>query len=110
MTEQPPGPTRADFAKEVLLHRMKEYSEDFFCAGWIGGLEFGAWNDVDIEQPTDRQKHAVAFSRECRILGEIAGGWWVYEDTTRPGERGPVFIPMERWLQVLAEQSRSDNP
>ena len=35
-------------------------------------------------------------------LAEIAGGWWVYEDETRPGARGPVFIPMDRWLAILA--------
>jgi len=50
------------------------------------------------------RKYAAEVSRECRQLAEIAGGWWVYEDETRPDEDGPVFVPMDRWMRLLAER------
>jgi len=50
------------------------------------------------------RKYAAEVSRECRQLAEIAGGWWVYEDGTRPDEDGPVFVPMDRWMRLLAER------
>lgn len=36
-------PTREDLAEELLLSKMEEYSEDFFCAGWFSGLELDLW-------------------------------------------------------------------
>jgi len=36
-------PTREDLAEELLLSKMEEYSEGFFCAGWFSGLEFDLW-------------------------------------------------------------------
>ncbi len=109
MPHNPPGPTRAELAREVLLHRMRDYSEEFHCAGWLGGLEFLLW-EVSEEggQPWIQSRREI--SAECHTLAEIAGGWWVYEDETRPGEHGPVFIPMERWLQVLAEHDKNPPP
>jgi hypothetical protein len=104
MPHDPPGPTRAELAREVLLHRMRQYSEDFHCAGWLGGLEFLLWDPpVEADAPWTLERKALA--DECRILGEIAGGWWVYQDETCPAERGPVFITMDRWQEILA---RSD--
>ncbi len=104
MPTDPPGPTRAELAREVLVHRMRQYSEDFHCAGWLGGLEFLLWDPpVEADAPWTLERRALA--DECRILGEIAGGWWVDEDETRQAERGPVFITTERWQEILA---RSD--
>jgi len=47
---------------------------------------------------------------ELHALSKIAGGWWVYEDETQPGKSGSVFIPMKRWLQILAEQNGKQAP
>ena len=92
MPPTPPGPTRSVLAREVLLHRMQDFSEDCFCAGWLGGLEFLLW-----EVPADDDEVAAAQGRrkvveECWVLAEIAGGWWVYADESVPADRGPVFI------------------
>lgn len=106
MPHDPPSLTREELARELLRYKMMEYSQDYFCATWLVDLEFELWNAADLAAPSPETDCTVSLSRECRVLGELAGGWWVYEDETSPGERGPVFIPMERWLQVLAERSR----
>lgn len=106
-----PGPTRAELARELLRYKMMEYSQDGFYASWLHDLEYELWKAADWPSPSDKQaEHIVPTSRECRTLAEIAGGWWVYEDETRPDERGPVFIPMARWLQVLSDRDKNPSP
>jgi hypothetical protein len=106
MPHDPSSPTREELARELLRYKMMEYSQDHFCATWLVDLEFELWNAVDLTAPSPEMDYTASLSHEYRGLGELAGGWWVYDDETRPGERGPVFIPMERWLQVLAERNR----
>jgi hypothetical protein len=89
---------------------MQDYSEDYHCAGWLSGLEFLLW-----EKPTDEGKSPSAqvlskIRGELRALAKIAGGWWVYEDETQPDKAGPIFISMERWLQILAKTKRETAP
>jgi len=106
MPNDPPPPTYAELAREVLLHRMCDYSEDYHCAGWLNNLEFLLWEgpaDDDESLTTQNRRKITA---ELRALAGIAGGWWVYSDETIPAERGPVFVSMDRWLQVLAEQEK----
>ncbi len=101
-----PSPTRADLARELLRYKMLEYSEDFACATWLVDLEFDVWKWCDEGSSGVGKEYNIRFSRECRALAEIAGGWWVYEDETVPSDDGPVFIPMARWLEKLAERTR----
>lgn len=84
-----------------------EYSQDGFCATWLIDLEWELWSEADRKNPTAQQEYTVLLSRELRILGEIAGGWWVYEDATRAGENGPVFVTMARWHELLADRASS---
>ena len=107
MPTDPPPPTYAELAREVLLHRMKDYSEDYYCAGWLSDLEFLLWEKPaeDDESPSAQARSAM--NAELRTLAGIAGGWWVYEDETQPAERGPVFIPMERWQEILKTRDSS---
>jgi len=106
MPNDAPPPTYAELAREVILHRMSDYSEDYHCAGWLSSLEFLLWEGPadDDESLTTQARRKI--SAELRALAGIASGWWVYSDETKPDERGPVFIPMERWLAVLAEQEK----
>lgn len=110
MPSESPAPSRAELARELLRYKMMEYSEDMYCATWLGNLERLLWIEAERVNPAPNQQHTVSFSRECRVLGEIAGGWWVYEDKTCPSERGPVFISMERWLEILCERSPDSPP
>lgn len=101
MVNTPASPTREELARELLRYKMLEYSEDFFCATWLVDLEFELWEAAENRDSPQLGEHVVLLSKELRTLGEIAGGWWVYEDTTCPSESGPVFISLERWHEVL---------
>ncbi|MFZ4681592.1 MAG: hypothetical protein ACOYMS_03740 [Terrimicrobiaceae bacterium] len=105
MTANPPAPTREELARELLRYKMMEYSQDLFCATWLVDLEWDLWTAAERRDPSPIHEHTASLSRECRTLAEIADGWWVYKDETRPEEFGPVFVPMERWLQILAERT-----
>lgn len=94
-------PSRAALARELLLYKMKEYSQDGFCATWLVGLEFELWEAADRENPTEREFYTVSTSKECRLLAEIAGGWWAWLDELGPGERGPVFMTLAEWSRNL---------
>ena len=59
---------------------------------------------MKADAPWTLEKKALA--DECRILGQIAGGWWVEEDETCPAQRGLVFITMDRWQKILARSGR----
>lgn len=106
MLTDPPGPSRSELAREVLLFRMKEYSEEFHCAGWLSGLEFLLW-ETPVDDDDSRTKFLRPVVLECHTLAEISGGWWVYQDKTRPGEPGPVFVSMDRWKEILADRKSS---
>jgi len=104
MSAEPTGPTREELARELLRYKMMEYSQDGFCATWLVDLEWDLWSTMERSDPSPAGQYAAEVSRECRQLAEIAGGWWVYEDETRPDEDGPVFVPMDRWMRLLAER------
>lgn len=58
---------------------------------------------------SEREMFAVATSRECRRLAELAGGWWTWDDEISPNDN-PVFMPLDRWLQVLEKRNKNPSP
>jgi hypothetical protein len=99
-------PSRVALARELLRYKMEEYSQDGFCASWLVDLEFELWTEADRPVSLPKRDYILSASRECRMLSEIAGGWWAW-DSAVPGADNPVFMPMERWLQVLAERDKN---
>jgi hypothetical protein len=89
---------------------MRDYSEDYHCAGWLRSLEFLLWEKQTDEGESPPAQVRSKMRGELHALSKIAGGWWVYEDETQPGKSGSVFIPMKRWLQILAEQNGKQAP
>ena len=67
-------PSRPALARELLLYKMKEYSQDGFCATWLVDLEFELWEAADKTLPATGESYAMAVSKECRPLAQIAGG------------------------------------
>lgn len=93
-----------------LLGLMTGISEEFWCAGWMDGLEFSLWNappgmSYGTGTITERQ------SQLLKLLSEECDGWWHWND-------GAKFIRMADWLvrtkqaaDVAAEeQGFCDNP
>ena len=105
MPTDPPPPTYEELAREVLLHRMQDYSEDYHCAGWLCDLEFLLWEEPADEGESPDVQVRAKMRAELRALATIAGGWWVFEDETQPEQAGPVFVSTERWLQMLEERN-----
>ena len=97
-------PTRAALARELLRYKMEDYSENGFCASWLVDLEFELWEAADRDSPSEREMFAVKTSRECRLLAELCGGWWAWDNHVT-GAENPVFMPMELWLQTLTNRT-----
>jgi hypothetical protein len=106
MSTEPSSPTRAELARELLRYKMEEYSQNGFCASWMLDLEFELWNEADRSESLPKREYIHSTSRECRTLAEIAGGWWAW-DSKNPCADNPVFIPMERWLEIIAEHNKN---
>lgn len=96
--------SRAALARELLLYKMKEYSQDSACATWLVDLEFEIWEAADKTAPATRDSFAMAVNKECRPLAEIAGGWWAWPDNAGPNDEAPVFLPLAEWKKVLAKR------
>ena len=81
-------------ARADLCVLMRRLSEDYYCAGWLVGLEDHLWAMV---QGGDRHfgvgEVTVEEVARLRELSERAGGWWAW----RVGE-GARFVPMAEWL------------
>jgi hypothetical protein len=88
-----PTDTAAEGARVGLLALMAGLSEEYWCAGWLTGLEYSLWR---IE-PGARFGMGRISPRQATLLtllAEEAGGWWVWY-------REPVFLPMAEWLDHL---------
>jgi len=93
----PPEPTRADLARELLLCKMREYSQDGFCASWMDGLEPELWQLAVSPPANEVAGFPPAFFIRIRQLALLADGWWVWEAATPPESSGPVFISLSEW-------------
>ncbi len=77
----------------LLRKLMSEISEERWCAGWLGGLEYILWDVVtgkrnDICSPDEIE--------QLKYLTEKCGGWIVW-DKQAINEK---FVPMEEWLRL----------
>jgi hypothetical protein len=98
-------PSRAALARELIRYKMEDYSENSFCASWLVDLEFELWEAADRDAPCGDEMFTVNTCRECRLLAELCGGWWAW-DKAAPAGVNPVFMPMERWLEILADRGK----
>ena len=98
-------PSRPALARELLLYKMKEYSQDGFCATWLVDLEFELWEAADKTLPATGESYAMAVSKECRPLAQIAGGWWAWPLNLTPNDPAPVFVSLAEWHAILAERA-----
>lgn len=81
--------------RQLLLRLMRSLSEDYYCAGWMHGLELSLWH-MALRQD----------SEEGQILlycAETAGGWWIWDDQ----RDNNVFIPLPVWRGMYDEYAGS---
>lgn len=100
----PARPTRAELARELLLYKMREYSQDGFCASWLHGLETELWQLAASPPANEVAGFPPAFFRQIHQLALLADGWWVWETASIPESSGPVFISLSAWEKRHAAQ------
>jgi len=85
--------------RKRLLSLMREISEDHYCAGWMGGLEYSLWQAVlQHPQPYEFGFGPIAEENvaELKDLAEELQEWAVWDDETRE-----KLIPLEDWRQIF---------
>lgn len=97
-----PNDIECDLAEEGaalgLLGLMKGISEEFWCAGWMSGMEYDLWRAEAGKRwgqgsLTERQATLL------RLLSEECGGWWYWNEND-----GPKFIRTQEWVKRLREK------
>jgi hypothetical protein len=100
------------YAAELLCHYMSDLSEDYFCAGWLCGLEFTLWGMAFAK--ADRTFGFGELNQEeidkLVDLSVAAGGWWWWVDREDPVESGEEFVTWDEWEVILAEAGEPPVP
>jgi hypothetical protein len=82
-------------AASCLRELMAAISQDYWCAGWLGGIEFDLWSTVMGLPPgtkiSEREKTLL------RLLSEECEGWWTWSDSAR----GLKFVPLAEWQEIV---------
>lgn len=74
--------------RTILLVFMRKLSEDYYCSGWMTGLEHYLWHMVEKKKTEEGQI--------LEYLAEVAGGWWMWDDAMG----GPIFVPLVAWKKA----------
>lgn len=91
-----------------LAALMSGISEDYYCAGWLIGLEVTLWGML---QGADRRFGMDMVTEEeiaaVRSLHEQCGGWIVWRergmDPRDQTESGEMFVTTEEWMQIVKD-------
>ena len=77
----------------LLRMLMSEISERYWCAGWLGGLEYILWDVV-----TGKRKGICSPDEidQLKYLSEKSGGWIIWDEQAT-SER---FVPTVEWLRL----------
>jgi len=79
-----------------LYDRMREISEDVYCAGWMVDNEFNIWLTLATGRAAFGYRYAnPRLLRRCKKLADDIGGWIVW------ASNGPQFVPMAQWLTLF---------
>jgi hypothetical protein len=86
---QPTCETCSKYARKLLLSRIREISEEVWCAGWFSGIENDLWL---LAIGKGEPKLYGDVGPELMDLARVAGGWWHY------GSAGPEFVLTKDWF------------
>jgi hypothetical protein len=91
----------AEGAALGLLGLMTGISEEYWCAGWMSGLEYDLWR---IEAGKGYGQGSIT-DRQGLLLRELSAecdGWWYWDK-----DKGPKFIRMDAWLKKIKAPIRT---
>lgn len=80
-----------------LLGLMTGISEEFWCAGWMSGLEFSLWG-VPAGMRYGQGNITERQSQLLKLLSDECDGWWWWND-------GAKFIRKADWLERFHQQA-----
>ncbi len=83
----------------LLRKLMSWISEEYWCAGWLSGLEYILWDAVTGRRENVCSPEEIA---ELKYLSEKCGGWIIWDERVE-GER---FAPMDEWLHLYETNRR----
>lgn len=81
-----------------LLGLMTGLSEEFWCAGWMSGMEYSLWRagaGMRWGQGIISERQATLL----RLLQEECDGWWAW--VGEGADSGPQFFRTAAWLEHL---------
>lgn len=88
---------------EWLLREMSDISEEYFCAGWLRGLEYSLWGAIQ-ELPEDfAYGFSVVPAERIMRLKEVAerlGMWGIWDEETLE----ETLTPLEDWKKQYRER------
>ena len=93
--------TTAEGAALGLLGLMTGISEEFWCAGWLIGLEFDLWNAA-MKTGKDHTKIGKRLEILLRLLSEECDGWWYWKNDA---DNNPRFIRLTEWREIVDRNS-----
>jgi hypothetical protein len=77
----------------LLKKLMSAISEDYWCAGWMHGLEYTLWEAVTGKRTGVCSPEEI---EQLKYLSEKCGGWIVWDEQSK----GEKFVPMQEWLRL----------
>jgi hypothetical protein len=80
----------AEGAALGLLGLMSGISEDYWCAGWVHGLEFDLW-DAAMNAADHRFKVTARQANLLRLLSEECDGCWYWKEDR---DDNPQFVSL----------------
>lgn len=90
-------------AAQGLCSAMQQISEEYYCAGWLMGLEFTLWAMVKggprhfgMGEVTDAEVAAL------ELRSTEAAGWWRWVDGDDAATGGEMFTPIAEWESLYA--------
>ncbi len=86
-----------------LYALMAGISEEFWCAGWMHGLEYALWDALTND---GRRSYGRGYISErqrdlLRMLADECCGWWMWD--TDLGRIG--FVRLPDWRQIVERRS-----
>ncbi len=95
---------RNDAIARALEDLMSDISEEYYCAGWLIGLEFTLWSM--LEGGSREFGMGVVTEDEVKRLRELSeqcGGWWWGGETDDDVCR---FVTLEEWAEIYGKGER----